>query len=413
MAKKRKRNILNPSGYTPAEVRKLHRQGFAVRGYIPGAPDALQPRLTSHIRKTALKTMQTAYGPAERALTGREAQAKAIMDKRSRDHQAFQQWMVTQQASLRAERDSQDAQLRATIQQHQTEAKNAMTSLTQQAQANMAAAGIQGTLDQSGTLSAAMQGDIARNAAQATATTQGMKTGSDLLAANQANSMAFAKAAEAKDFARSLQELADVAEAGTKLKLQKGADVAKEISHLLDQEIAKAQQNAQMQIAGQKLGVQMAGIRQRDAANRRTTGAAKRGQDLQFDLGLKRIAMDADKLAETQRHNRRSEKNARDKLKATDPKAASKQERAERTKAIRAVNRMNRYMIDQMGSYKSAKKNKKKEDFNEVVQTLREQYPNDADLIIVAYDLWRFNHLRGKSKQIWKGQYGYQTPAGW
>jgi hypothetical protein len=412
MAKKRKGSLLNPSGYTPGQVRQLHRQGFNVRGYIPGAPDALQPRLQSFLTKQAKRTIGTAYAGAEQELDSRTSRAKAIMAKRQRDNEAFQTWLTTQQASLRAEDNNRNAQLQATIAQHQQDTKNAMLQVQSNAATNLAAQHVaSGSVDSGGVVTGAQNAAIESGAARATALTEGQNRSSNLLAANQANAMAFAKAQESKDFARSLQELADVADEGTKLKLQKGADMAKEISHLLDQEIAKAQQNAQLQVAGQKLGVQMAGIRQRDRANQRTTGTAKRGQNLQFQLGLQKIQQDNDDLSERQRHDRAQERNARQKLAKTDPKAASKQERSSRTAAIRATNRIKSLITAAMGPGKHP--HGKQEDLNNVLADIRSRYPNDVDLISLAIDLWRTDHLSKNGKRRWKQEYGYTLPSGW
>jgi hypothetical protein len=415
---KRRGTLLNPSGYTPAQVRKLHRAGFNVRGYIPGAPDAIQPRLGSYLKKQATSTINSAYAGAEQAITDRTARSQAIMDKRQRDNEAFQNWLVTQGQSLQSEAASRNAQLLATVQQHQQDTKNAMLEVTQAAQTNLAAQHVAGTLDAGGVVSGAQQATIESGAAKATALTEGTARSQNLLAANQANALAFAKAQEAKDFAKSLQDLADVADSGTKLKLQKGADMAKEMSHLLDQEISKAQQNQQLQIAGQKLGVQMAGIKSTAANNTRTNATARHGQQLTFQAAQNRIMQQNDSLSETQRHNRAMEKNNRDKLKQSgDTGGASKAERADRTKAIRATNRMKSYMQDSLGNGhgKNAFKGGAagRDDFNRVVEVLRTRYPNDADLILVAYDLWRFGKLRGDSKNRWKNEYGYQLPGGW
>ena len=416
---KRKRNLLNPSGYTPAEVRKLHRQGFAVRGYIPGAPDAVQPRLASFLRKQAAKTISTAYGPVESALSDREARITAVRDKRARDHQAFQAWQAQQQAQIRSEAESRRTALMTQVQQQQQELTNDLVQITQQAQTRLGAGGVQGNLDMGGTVSGAQRAAAEKSAANVSALGQSTQISGDLLAATQANNQLAMKALEAKDFARSMEEMAALADDRTKVALQRGADHAKQLAHLFDMEVEKAQQNSQLQLAGQKLGVQMAGIRQRDKASQRTSATARRGQDLTFQAATRRSIIAAGNSAETQRHNREQERIAREKLKATDPGSASKQERKARRDSIRAVNRMASYMNDKLGKPQGkvgsgkTSKGKNIDDFNKVVEDLRASYPKDLDLITIAYDLWRFGRLRPGARKRWRDGVGGPMPKGW
>lgn len=407
-----KATLFNPSGYSPKQQRNLRRRGFSIRGYIPGAPDAAQPRTQKWLRSQAVKTIGLAYRPAQRAMNDRQRRVEALQAKRGRDHEAYQAWLAQQQTLLRSEADTRNAQLQAQVQQHQIETRDSMLQVTQQANTRTAAANVSGTVDAGGVVSGAQRAAIEQGAARATALTEGQGRSTDLLAATQANNLLAAKALEAKDFAKSLDELRNVADAKTSMQLQKGSDTAKAISHLLDVEVNKAQQNAQLQLAGQRLGVQMAGIRQRDRANRRQQATTRRGQNLTFQAASNRIMQQQNALAETHRHNRAQEKAARDKLKLTDPKGASKTERAQQTQAIRSVNRMKSYMNDMLGP---GKRNADGdiEKFRKVVKELRNQYPNDIDLLLIAYDLWRFGRLRGEAKKRWKGEYGYNVPKGW
>lgn len=268
------RDVMNTLGLSPevaaikakatpkqwAQIRHAaHKRGLSVAGYVSGQPAAMREALPSALKQQAMDTIASVYKPAEADLSARERRVKAIDEKRHNDNQSYLQWLQGQSAKMTADAKLADQLLVDRQKGIQQQTTDAYAQLHQQAAT--AAASHQGVVSDP-TESTAMdftdEGKRAEGliATARESTTNMIDSNAKLAATAAANNFAHIASLEAKRASDTWGALSDVADERTKLQLQKGADAAKEVARLLDQEITKAQSNREFGAALQKLGIQ-------------------------------------------------------------------------------------------------------------------------------------------------------------
>lgn len=237
---------------------KAHAQGLTVAGFLSDAPGALKERLPRALREQARSTIAAAYKPAETELDQKAVRIQALDDKRKNDNAHYLDWLNQQSALLKS--DAQTADKRVTDAQQQIQLDTATAYHQTHADAVATAGGQTGVVsdpNQSKALDFTPEAKQAndRIANERQATQDQIGTSERHAASLAANNFATIAASEAKRASDTWQSLADVGDEKTKLKFQKGADSAKEVARLLDEEITKAQSNREFDVAVQKLGL--------------------------------------------------------------------------------------------------------------------------------------------------------------
>ena len=271
-------------------VAKAKRRGVTVDALLDqSVPGPLKDRTRESLRKQATNTINEVYKPAELELTQRESRVRAVDEKRARDNQYYLDWLKGRSDAMTIAARQADTTLRDTQRQIVDDAA-AHTQAVQQ-EMMQAAAAQAGNVSNPGQAAAFnISDDAARNnallAASREATNQTIGTGERRQSELDASNFAQIAALEAKRQADTWSKLSDIGDSGEKLKLQKAADAAQEVARLLDQNQANAQGNREAQVVAQRLGVDLAGVRQRERDSRRDARTA------------------ADRLDETRRNNR-------------------------------------------------------------------------------------------------------------
>lgn len=245
-------------------VREAHARGVSINSYLDrSTPMPLKERTTSSLRSEAERTMSSAYAPAEKELSNRERMIQSIGEKRALDNDRWTQWLNQRHGELQANAQAADA----AILDRQKQIQGAMIAGQQQNLAEFVnmqnPTGQVSDPRQSANVPqiiAQQQAQQAQNASSAELTSKIVGDNAGRQAATQANNFAFMAAMKAKDVADQWKALQDVADDKDKLKLQRGADSAKEISRLLDREIQKAQTRNEQNIAAASLNVKQQGL---------------------------------------------------------------------------------------------------------------------------------------------------------
>lgn len=271
-------------------VKRAHSQGFTVDSFLDSTvPKPLKERTRKSLVKQAKNTVATAYRPAERQLTIREARVGALDAKRARDEEYYKDWLTSRYAELATKGAAADQQI-----------LDAGKQIQQQTADNYAQAGVAAAneVTQAGGVS---------NPAQSTALTVDLPTAAkhdiDILASSrqltqdlvgsrakaeataQASTLAFQAGMQAKRQAETWAALQAVSDDRQKLALQRGTDAAQEISNLLNNEVAKAQGRQDNALVRDRLQLQADTLEQ------------------QTKQAMARLGFDYDKLAETRRSN--------------------------------------------------------------------------------------------------------------
>lgn len=240
-----------------AIIKKAHAKGYSVEGFLAAnTPDALKERTRSSIRSQAESTIEAVYRPAEAELESRDKRVRALDEKRKNDNSHYLGWLQNQSEKMRADTAVADQALQERQRQIQSDVTNAYGELNKQAVA--AVQGQEGVVSDVKEASALDFSEEGKHATEAVAnqratTTAMIGTREKHAAALSANNFALAAANEARRNADTWKALGEVADEKTKLQFTKGADAAKEIARLLDQEITKAQSNREFDVAVSKL----------------------------------------------------------------------------------------------------------------------------------------------------------------
>ena len=239
-------------------IQRAHARGLTVAGFLSGAPDALAERMPGAIRAQAERTITDAYKPAEAELDQRDTRTRALDAKRQNDNAHYLQWLQDRSAEQRV--DAQRADQLLADRQRQIQEDTARAYEGMRGQIVEAVGQQEGVVSNVGTAAGAnvtpeAQRAVELVAAERDATARASGTAQKHAAGLAANNFAIHAAAEARRHADTWGELAKVGDERQKLVLQKGADTAKEIARLLDQEILKAQSNREFEVAVQKLNL--------------------------------------------------------------------------------------------------------------------------------------------------------------
>lgn len=249
------------------------RRGLTVEGLLSNAPGPLKEQSLAGIRKRALATVNAAYAPAEAQLSDREQQINNLDAKRKLDNQFYSNWLNDQLAKANANAQASEAallqqagQMHDAVTQRYTQAQSALDAQ------NAATPGTVSNPTQS-TANLAPSQDKATSAADvanAAAVGQVARQQTNSATLNAAN-LAMAGAMEAKRQGDTYSALTDVSGKRHSLLLQKGADISKEISRELDNEVSKAQGLMNFGALQQKLGLQQATLNEHAAHDRSTS----------------------------------------------------------------------------------------------------------------------------------------------
>lgn len=260
----------------------------------PSVPRPLKERTKAGLRHQAMRTMRKAYKPVLTGLNQQSERIKALDEKRRTDNLHYQQWVADQLAAL----DKSKAAVDSTVQSHlDTVRADRSEALGQEQQDALAGAGNYQnenvTSQRSDSTALDFSDETAQELTQLDNTRQTMDEtllrSTDRSAAASANTIALGAAREADRVSQTWEALMDVADEKEKVKLQRAADSAKEVSRLLDQEISKSQSNREFKAALAKLNLDKKGLQQ-DAHQFAQTLAQNRLENLQdYKLGKARI----------------------------------------------------------------------------------------------------------------------------
>lgn len=244
------------------QIKKLAaKRGLTVTGLLQNVPEPLRERSSAGLQAQALKTVGAAYAPAEAALSSRQTAINALDAKRKTDNQYYSDWLTNQQRASDAVSATSDAALLTQAAQLHGDAQAAGNANQQQAiaQATTTPGGVsdpsQSTALQQGLSANTTKSVGAADIANAGAVSQVARSGAQR-ATLQASNYAQAAALEARRQGDTYSSLAKLADDTTAEKLNKAADINKEVSRLLDNEVTKAQNNEQTAMLGQKLNIQ-------------------------------------------------------------------------------------------------------------------------------------------------------------
>jgi len=255
-------------------IRKAKRRGVTVESLLDqSVPMALKQRTRAGLQKQATSTIQAAYAPAETSISQQESRVRSVDEKRARDNQYYLDWLRSRSDQMQAASKQADTVLRDTHKQIVDEAGQQAQALRQD-MLRGAAATTGNVSDPNQATAFDTRADAARNAgvlaSSQAATNNAIGSQESRRASLDASNFAFMAASEAKRTSDTWAKLAELGDEKQKLALSKAADSAKEVARLLDQEQVKAESNREYKAVAQKLGVDLAGIEQRDRASQRS-----------------------------------------------------------------------------------------------------------------------------------------------
>lgn len=256
-------------------VKQAHSRGFAINSYLdPTVPDPLKQRTSESLRKQATSTIAAAYKPAEVELSQQERTIKSIQAKRQADNEYYKNWLAAKNAELQTQQQAATSQLVSGIDALHQNTANAYANQQGQLRDSLGQQpGSVSDYSQSNALNVDLSNEQQRGLAQIAAQGEHAMTSAAIedksLAATQANTYAFLAAQAAKQSADSQTQLSKVADAKTKLLLDKAAAANDEVSKLLANEATKAQSVQNTAVAADKLGVDLSKL----ALQRKQTNA--------------------------------------------------------------------------------------------------------------------------------------------
>lgn len=409
--------------------RAAAKQGVTVSGLLQGGPAALRERSQAGIKKQALSTINAAYAPAEADIGSRRAQTNALDEKRRTDDQYYSDWLTSQQKTADAVSAASDAALLTQAAQLHGQAQ-AAGDANQQAAVQQAAStpGNVSNPDQSTALQAGLSANTTKSVgaadiANANAVAQVARSGAQR-ATLQASNYAQAAALEARRQGDTYKALAGLSDEDAKLKLNKAADTSKEIARLLDQEVAKAENNQQTSILANKLNVQQSQFAQTLAVkkgalkvsqqNANTSRAAQRANARIKQIN---VQLQSQSLSERERHNLVLERQAQQRI-AKSGKGALGPSAGERTASRKQITAINNAVstIKMLEGQKSGGKPLTSTQIRQFLNSpkgAKNPYGGFDRLITnAAYDIRVFGHLSPANFTALK-QAGVLIPRSW
>lgn len=411
-------------------IKKLAaKRGLTLTGLLQtGTPEPLRERSSASLRAQALKTVNSAYAPADASLTSRQTAISALDAKRRIDNQYYSDWLTGQQRSADAVSATSDAALLAQAGQLHGAAQAAGDG--QQQQAIGQAAATPGTVSDPAQ-STALQGLSANTTksvgaadiANAAAISQVARSGAQR-ATLQASNYAQAAALEARRQGDTFSSLAKLSDDTTAEKLNKAADTNKEVSRLLDNEVTKAQNNEQTSILSNKLNVQQSQFAQSLKIKKGALAVSKKNAATALTkaqhtamLGDEKFKLDQAKYGDAQAKDIYQRQHALGPYKPSAPKAgANRYTAGERTASRKQITSINNAVstIRTLTQNAGAKANT-----HEIRQILTGQKnvknPNggyDHDIVNAAYDIVALGHLSPQNYKTLKAE-GLLIPKQW
>jgi hypothetical protein len=244
MARRRTRPPIDTSTAPGHPAYKLGLTGGSYRAYARGqVPLALAERSPGGIQRAAASMTRQAYAPARAALNTQEQRVKDLQTKRDADNAAFANWVQSRGDQLRAEGIAQANATRERLAQGQSEFATQLTNIRDSANANLARQGVNQPIGgaDAAQLTAHESAGQASTLAASNAAQAHVGQSTQTLDATLANNAAVVAASRAKDLADILDQIKGLGDSRLKLGLSEGADHARNVSNMLQQEITKAQ----------------------------------------------------------------------------------------------------------------------------------------------------------------------------
>jgi hypothetical protein len=277
--------------------RSARKRGVTLESFLQGGPRALQERTPAGIRKTARKTVNTAYKSAFAELDDQETKIKNLREKEQQDLSYYTQWQTTKLAEMDAAARAADTALLAS----QTAERDAMEDYYTQQRANAAAQmaatpGLENIdtsgstiLDNSDEALKAQRDRAAGDASERGAIASGQAVRAGLFSGIQQR----ASASDLESRQRMVADLSDLGIERKKLRLDRAGAMVKEIARLADLEVTKAQSSKEFNLAAEKLGVEAA---DKAADNRRENAKLKLTQrEFRLERRLAKIEIELKK----------------------------------------------------------------------------------------------------------------------
>lgn len=239
--------------------RVARRRGISVNSLLdPSTPPALKQRTRKGIQQEAQRTVGAAFAPALQEIDDQERRAQAVAEKRRVDNEHYMNWLQTQQEQLDAHARASDQQLLDT--QRQIAEQSAQATMAMRAEAmGQTERDPSRVSSQDQAKAFDFTPDMKRNAEtvanERTRTAQAIGSSERVRQATSASNIAFGASQEAKRQGELWERLGKLGDARQKLKLDQGAEAAKMVAGLLDQEVTKASANRDYNLARVRLGI--------------------------------------------------------------------------------------------------------------------------------------------------------------
>lgn len=406
---KRRRKVRPPRINTStAPGSPAYRLGLTGSGYanykLGHVPLAMAERSPGGIERATRKMLNKAYRPVLNELNSQEARLAGIRAKRESDSRAYQVWLANRQDALRSEAMAADVAIQERTRTAQTDLANQQTMVREGMANQLQRLGVGSTPGGAAAeqIAASGQAGLTSAAAQGSAVQAKSDVNTATLRAQQANDQAFLAAQQAKDFANSLEEFKSVADAKQKVRFAQAQDYARQIAHLLDTEVAKAQSNREFSAALEKLNIDAAEVR----AKARKDAFDINEKNRRFELDFSKYELELDKEANAEKNR------IRDDRRAAAEKGDPKKMAAEDKKLVRSVNGWKTRLFNVMGSVKEARKERDKA-LKRLTRLRRQaQKAGQSAEFQYAYSLWYAGHLRPQDRNDLKAS-GFPIPKGW
>lgn len=246
----------------------------------PGAPtNWLAPMNPAQLRQQAVKTITSSYKPPLKELNSQQNRQSAIYNKQVRDNQAFENWYAGQAATITNANNAANQAIMNQMGQATADANAAyapqaatLTAGADAREGNVSNNAMATPFGQQLTDSQNVDKGIVGSSEQAAL--QGLHTGTNVLAATNANNEGRVQEGQQKQLANYQTQLASLATERTKLRSSQAGDVQKEIARLQGVEIQKAQAQENYNAAVQKLGLTASIDSQRNAISQQNANTA-------------------------------------------------------------------------------------------------------------------------------------------
>lgn len=375
--------------------------GGGGKHHAPKPYNPLEPLNPRQLTRQAKHTMRAIYRPGFVQLNREQRRVRAISQKQKLDNRYYLKWLNQQAASLDAHSAAANAHLeaqQAAIAHDTTQGYMDLHDHLQQqasAQTGRVSDPAQSYAFDNQAANQRQQ-ELVGNARERTS--EAIRSAGDSATMANASNFAMQAAAEANRVAETWQQLGKISDARQQLRLQRGAETAKEVARLLDVEVQKAQIRQQGKISAAELGLKASQLKldqkklNADIAN------------MQFDNALDQKKFGLDKKDTLSQIARRANQNRNDNI------SAKQDARKDAKKINHAVNKT---VGEGLGIIQSNPKIRHWAHSNpyKAVRALTKVL-GSAIGARAAVDLFATGSLSQQSKQA-LGQLGYHPPPKW